>query len=317
MRANHLHDVTNIEKHCLGSIQAIHSPTWLQNERTRSQVQKTCKAISSRLLPQRAQSVMSIKPALKAQPERGNAFRVSRQVSENSELFKKPKPGTQFHWERISSCHQPGHSSSIFKAMLTMNSRYSSFLERLWRALRHLAKNGASPLGLRWLSAVVLYFRRRKAFFTFCPYIVSLVKDRSRKANLLARQWLSGHSQTPCAMTLMNYYVNQISFQKQSWNFAFFGWLIGFYYKSTIVGYLMPNPVIYPWPSLASSPYRSSPLEGLQGYIPYPHITAVCMFELVVLLLLVHMWGSIGVHPLWARPFFSSSVLRVWFVKLA
>ena len=35
---------------------------------------------------------------------------------------------------------------------------------------------------------------------------------------------------------------------------------------------------------------------GLQGYIPYPHIAAVCMFELVVLLLPGHMWGSIGVQ---------------------
>ena len=33
-----------------------------------------------------------------------------------------------------------------------------------------------------------------------------------------------------------------------------------------------------------------------QGYIPYPHKAAVCMFELVVLLLLGHMQGSIGVH---------------------
>ena len=46
----------------------------------------------------------------------------------------------------------------------------------------------------------------------------------------------------------------------------------------------------YPWPSLTTSPNRSSPLAGLQGYIPYPHIAAVCMFELVVLLLLSHMW---------------------------
>ena len=38
----------------------------------------------------------------------------------------------------------------------------------------------------------------------------------------------------------------------------------------------------------------SSHLVGLQGYIPYPHIAAVCIFELVVLLLLGHMWGSIG-----------------------
>ena len=41
----------------------------------------------------------------------------------------------------------------------------------------------------------------------------------------------------------------------------------------------------YPWPSLATPPYRSSLLAGLQGHIPYPHRTAECMFELVVLLL--------------------------------
>ena len=63
----------------------------------------------------------------------------------------------------------------------------------------------------------------------------------------------------------------------------------------------------YPWPSLATSPYRSLPLAGLQGYILYPHIAAGCMFELVVLLLPGHMWGSIGVHHLWAHPCFSSN----------
>ena len=43
-------------------------------------------------------------------------------------------------------------------------------------------------------------------------------------------------------------------------------------------------------------PYRSSPLGGLQGHILYLHRAAVCMFELVILLLLGHMWGSIGVY---------------------
>ena len=66
----------------------------------------------------------------------------------------------------------------------------------------------------------------------------------------------------------------------------------------------------YPWPSLATSPYRSSLLVGLQGHIPYPHIAAECMFNLVVLLLPGHMWGSIRVHHLWACPCFSSSVLQ-------
>ena len=70
----------------------------------------------------------------------------------------------------------------------------------------------------------------------------------------------------------------------------------------------------YPWPSLATSPYRSSPLADLQGYIPYPHTAAECMFVLVVLLFPGHMWGSIGVHHLWARPCLSSSVLHVGFV---
>ena len=70
----------------------------------------------------------------------------------------------------------------------------------------------------------------------------------------------------------------------------------------------------YPWPFLATFPYRSSPPAGLLGYILCPHIAAVCKFGLVVLLLLGHMWGSIGVRHLRARPCFSSSVRRVWLV---
>ena len=62
----------------------------------------------------------------------------------------------------------------------------------------------------------------------------------------------------------------------------------------------------YTWPSLATSPYYSSPLAGLQCYIPYPHIAAVSMFELVVLLLLGHMRWSTGVHHLWPRLCMSS-----------
>ena len=70
----------------------------------------------------------------------------------------------------------------------------------------------------------------------------------------------------------------------------------------------------YPWPSLSTSPYHSSPLAGLQGYILYHHIAAVCMFELVVLLLIGHMRGSTGVHHLRAHLCFSSSVQHFWFV---
>ena len=68
----------------------------------------------------------------------------------------------------------------------------------------------------------------------------------------------------------------------------------------------------YPWPSLATFPYRSSPPAGLLGYILCPHIAAVCKFGLVVLLLLGHMWGSIVVRHLRARLCFSNSVRRVW-----
>ena len=49
----------------------------------------------------------------------------------------------------------------------------------------------------------------------------------------------------------------------------------------------------YTWPSLATSPNRSSPPAGLQRYIPYPHIAAEYMFKLVVLLMPGHMWGSL------------------------
>ena len=60
----------------------------------------------------------------------------------------------------------------------------------------------------------------------------------------------------------------------------------------------------YPWPPLATSPYRSSLLAGRQIYIPYLHIAAVCRFELVVLLLFGHMRG---VH--WSTSLMSSSLL--------
>ena len=67
----------------------------------------------------------------------------------------------------------------------------------------------------------------------------------------------------------------------------------------------------YAWPSLATRPYRPLLPADLQGYIPYRHRAAVCRFELVVLLLLVHVKGSTGVHHLWARPYFSNSILYV------
>ena len=66
----------------------------------------------------------------------------------------------------------------------------------------------------------------------------------------------------------------------------------------------------YPWPSLATSPYHSSPPAGLQSYILCPHIVAVCKFELVVLLLHGHMWGSMLLYSTlatmtWGLPIFT------------
>ena len=102
---------------------------------------------------------MSAKPALKAQPKRGNEFWASCQVDENSELYKKPEPIAQFHWERISSGDQLSRSLSGSETASTTNSRYNSFRNQerslntgsLRRALGHLARNSASFLGLRWL----------------------------------------------------------------------------------------------------------------------------------------------------------------------
>ena len=66
----------------------------------------------------------------------------------------------------------------------------------------------------------------------------------------------------------------------------------------------------YPRPSLATPPNRSLLPVGSQGYTPYPHRAAVRRYELVALLLLGHVKGSIGVNHLWARPYFSNST--VW-----
>ena len=66
---------------------------------------------------------------------------------------------------------------------------------------------------------------------------------------------------------------------------------------------------------LSPLPYRPLLPAGLQDYIPYRHRAAICMFELVILPLYVHVKGSTGVHHLWARPYFSSRVPHVWFVQ--
>ena len=65
---------------------------------------------------------------------------------------------------------------------------------------------------------------------------------------------------------------------------------------------------------IATPPYRLLLSADPQGHIPYRHRAAVCRFELDVLRFLVHVKGSIGVHHLWTRPYFSCSVPGVWLV---
>ena len=119
---------------------------------------------------------------------RANAFRASCQVSENSELFKKPEPGAQFQWERTSSADQLSCSIRGSKAEPTTNPLYSSLRGqemsldqgRFQRALRHSMTNGGSPLGLRQPSALGFNLRQGKATLTLRLHTLSIVNDRSR-----------------------------------------------------------------------------------------------------------------------------------------
>ena len=132
---------------------------------------------------------MSTKPALKSNPKRGNAFRASRRVSENSKLFKKLDPGAQFQWERMSFTAQPCRSLRGFEAEPTTSSRYSSFLGRE-RSLDSRT-NSDSSIDLRQPSAFGTNLRRGKIRLALCLHTASPVKDRPKYASLSASQWLS------------------------------------------------------------------------------------------------------------------------------
>ena len=62
--------------------------------------------------------------------------------------------------------------------------------------------------------------------------------------------------------------------------------------------------------------YRPSLPVSLQAKIVYLHRAVVCRFSMVVLPLLLHMKGSIGVCYLWVRPYFFRTFPHVWFVYL-
>ena len=107
-------------------------------------------------------------------------------MSENSELFKKLDPGTQFQWERISSAVRLRHSLGGSVEEPTTSSRCCSFRgrersldsRRLQRAVRHSWTNSASPKGLRRPSAFGSDWRRGKVRLTFRLHTASPVKDR-------------------------------------------------------------------------------------------------------------------------------------------
>ena len=64
--------------------------------------------------------------------------------------------------------------------------------------------------------------------------------------------------------------------------------LIAFYFVLIII-IMSHHQHGYPWPSLATSPYRPSLPAGPQGCISYLHRAAVCMFELIALPSLSHV----------------------------
>ena len=80
--------------------------------------------------------------------------------------------------------------------------------------------------------------------------------------------------------------------------------LVYFYGISTIVDYLMPyhhhHHIVPPaWISLTLSRHFSlSFIDSDRSSGLHPVSSHSCMFELVILLLPGHMWGSIGVHHL-------------------
>ena len=155
---------------------------------------------------------MSVRSALKFKPRRGNAFRASRQVSENSELFKKLDPGAQFQWERISSAVQLSHSLRGSKAEPSTSSRYSSFRgrgrsldpRRLRRAVQHSRTNSDSPKGWRSTFSLWVWLESRKSPTRYSsPHCVprqrsaQVCKSFSKPVALQIR-----HTQTPAARTL-------------------------------------------------------------------------------------------------------------------
>ena len=79
--------------------------------------------------------------------KREHMFRGSRQVSEKSELFKKPEPDAQFQCKRTSSIDQQSQSTWGSEAKSTTKSRYIYIRGR--EKVFGLIKVGLGPCGIR------------------------------------------------------------------------------------------------------------------------------------------------------------------------
>ena len=88
-------------------------------------------------------------------------------------------------------------------------------------------------------------------------------------------------SYIPLSYSRADIYTHYINFlSKMLMNFWTFGLLR--LQHNIIIIIMSYHQHGYSWPSLATFPYRSSPLAGLLSYILCSHTAAVCMFELVV-----------------------------------
>ena len=199
-RKNVVYDVTNVEQHVLFGSDASRPLPDVIPKRANSLA--VVEGVLSRFF-QPTDAASAIKHVCQArfvvQAEKGNTFRASHQVSENSELFKKLDPGAQFQWERISPAVQLCRSLRGSEAEPTTSSRYSSFRgrerslcpRRLGRAVRLSRKNRVSPKGLRRPSAFGSDLRRGKVQLAFRLHTASPVKDLPKYAGLSASQGLS------------------------------------------------------------------------------------------------------------------------------
>ena len=135
-RKNVVYDVTNVEQHDLLGFDASRPLPDVIPGRTNSLA--GVEGVLSRFF-QTTTAAGTIEHVCQArseaQAEKGQRVPFKPQVSENSELLKKPEPGAQFQWERTSSAVQPRLSLRGSEAEPTTSSRYSFYFRGRERSL--------------------------------------------------------------------------------------------------------------------------------------------------------------------------------------